>query len=605
MVASIRSVRTSTISGGAGTAARGAVQPGDLLIAFHAADDGWAEDRTISGGWIRRPAEEGMEWAGVTVWTRVASANEPSGYQVTQGPTADGVVHIVAVRDADTDQVTIRSDFGTIAPRVRPATASGVEIRYVAVAPDEPNTVSWSAPSGYTLVQAQSGYWTSAAVATRTYSSSAWLPRVEFVPSGIIWDAIAYTIVVESAPSVPPPPPPSYPPIAPGRGTALYQYVFRRLLSGEYLGTLDLEGVTFDKRILQPGSFSATIPIPNKRIGDQVAEIIPRTAEELSIGPGVIVVDIWRAGEPWGEYWITAATPSRSRRGTPTIQLRGSTLDAYLAQVEIQDELVFSADQIEIARQLIGHMQSDPHANIGLVLQDGVSGVTRERTYTAEESGTYGQRLVELAQVDNGFEWTINVGVRDGALSREWVWGYPTLGDTTTDHVFIDARHGGDILEWSEEIDALRGATRWRARGGTPVADDEDAVDASVEAKPLISDVHEATAHLDAGWPRIDKTLNYSSVVVQQTLDDYAAYWAQTAAGALRVDSITVALGAEPSLTPNRLGDWCRIYLDNEWHEPHWRERRIIGVSITPTSRATGREEAQLILESVEVESGG
>src|SRR5690606_18671048 len=157
---------------------------------------------------------------------RVASASEPSGYLVAQWPTAEGEVHIVAVRRADAGQVTIRSDFGTIAPRVRPATASGVEIRYVAGEPVEPGAVSWSAPGGYTLVQAQSGDWSSAAVATRTYSSSAWLPQVEFVPSAIMWDAIAYTIVVESAPSAPPPPPPSYPPIAPGRGTALYQYVF-------------------------------------------------------------------------------------------------------------------------------------------------------------------------------------------------------------------------------------------------------------------------------------------------------------------------------------------------------------------------------------------
>ena len=277
-------------------------------------------------------------------------------------------------------------------------------------------------------------------------------------------------------------------------------------------------------------------------------------------------------------------------------------MDAYLAQVEIQEDLDFLGfDQIDIARGLIDSMQAQPHADLKLITQTGSSGVTRDFRYAAFD-GTYGQRLAELAELNGGFEWTIDIEAGPSGLERRWRYGYPKLGSGQVEHVFVDAPHGGDILEWNEEIDALRGATSWRARGGS---DPAGAGDASTDATSLLSGPHEASAHLAAGWPLITRTLSYSSVTDSAALEDYAAYWAAAAGGALRVDSVTVALGAEPTFTPNSLGDQARIFLDNEWHLHHSRVRRIIGVGITPISRQTGKEEAQLVFEGLEVSDGG
>jgi hypothetical protein len=179
------------------------------------------------------------------------------------------------------------------------------------------------------------------------------------------------------------------------------------------------------------------------------------------------------------------------------------------------------------------------------------------------------------------------------------VYGYPTLGSADVAHVFVDSPGGGDILDWEEDLDALRGGTVWRARGGI---DPTAAADASTTSTPLMSAPHEAAAHLAAGWPRIDRTLNYNSIIDQGLLDDYAAYWAAVAGGALRVDSATVALGAQPSFTPNNLGDKARLFFNNAWHLPHSRVRRIIGVTVTPFSRDE-REEMQLIFEGLEVDA--
>lgn len=606
MAAIVRSSRSTTFHGGSGTVNRGDARTGDILLAFQAADSGGHSVLDLGGGWDLIEAYPGgtwpgdpAGWAGIKVWQKVCVEGEPSSYSASQGSNADGVYHVLAVTGGVSTSIVTRDSGGSTAPGADPVAASGLALRMVAGLPTATGggaSITWTAPAGTTLLaQAQSTQWMSAAVASQPIVSTANVGAATFTGSNVVASG-AITVLIESAELPTPEPPPSQP-YAPGAGSSLYRYVFTRLLDRTYLGDLDLVGVSFDKRILQAGTFSATIPVPNRRIGDQVAEIIPRDETELGIGPGVITCQIYREGEPWGEYWITSAQPSRSGRGTPAIALRGSTLDAYLSRVEIQDDVAFVAtDQIEIARGLLNHLLSQSDANIGLALESGTSGVLRDRTYLDSEGGTYGQRLIELAQVDDGFEWSINLELVGGSLVRRWVWGYPTLGTLDPPpHLFADGRNGGDILEWGEEIDALRGATRWRARGTTA------STDASTSSVPIVSTVHAATAHLAAGWPRLDRTLSYSTVTEQATLEDYAAFWAQRAGGALRVDQVAVALGRQPSLTPNNLGDAGRFYFDNEWHRGVWKTRRIIGIGVTPTSRSDGIEQARLVLEGSEV----
>ncbi|KAB8186852.1 hypothetical protein FH608_046015 [Nonomuraea phyllanthi] len=575
------------------------VAAGDHLWAIHTNTVGLGG--TQQQGWTSQATGSGNGFF-VRVSRRIAGIGEPDSYTFGQASNADGTVHIIAVQDADQStapNIVISSGGSSQSaptPNVTPAGAPHLEIRVAAV---DDEHLGWSAPSGYVLrgTAADAVGLISSAAASKVINSSAASGVQSFSVSPAdtrsdIGVSISIASAVTQEPEIP-----DYPPYTPARGTALYSYRARRLRDGQFLGFLDLENVTFDKRISAPGTFSATIPIPNRRTADLVAEVIPRDSTVLSAGPGVIVVDVLRGGDIWGEYWITRATPSRSGRDTPSIQLQGTTLDGWLSAVEMQQELFFEqVDQIDILRGLLSNLQGQPFSNIGLSVAAGMSGVLRDRQY-GDDGGTYGQRIKELSEVNNGFEYTIDVGIAEGTIVRQIRWGYPTLASDTVEHVFADGFNGGDVIEWQDEIDALRGATRWRARGGTPAAD----ADASVTAEPLMSAVYEAADHLMAGWPRIDRTLSYSDVVDQETLEDYAAYWASVAPGALRVEQYTVVLGANPSLHPNKLGDWCRIYLDNEWHRPHWRTRRIIGLQITPVGRDEGKEEAKLILEGLDV----
>lgn len=579
-------------------------EPGDVLVAVHSTTTSYT-DIPGPGGWtLLTSVSDGYDmWT--RAWHRTVGAGEPTSYVFPQLPGAGGGVIIGAVRGVDlVKQVRVAAELyveteQAVTPSVPPAASSHLEIRIAAVAALE--SLELTAPASYVMRrQATLTDWLGMALASRQLNSSSASAAKGFQIAG---DHLGVThgisISLASASTEPEVPP--APPFTPGKGSATYQYVFRRLLDRAYLGHLDLSGVSAEGRIGSPGSFSAQVPITNSRIGDQIDAIIPRDRAQLSRGPGVISVEIIREGEYWGEYWIHGAGLRKDRRSPPVLSLRGSTLDSYFHSVRLREDLTFTGeDQVEIARALLTHMQEQQGADLGLILRPGLSGQARDRTYKGAERAPYGQRLTELSEVLDGFEWTIRTLAGTSGMERHWVWGAP-LGEEDAEHVFGGGDYGGDVVAWGYEWDALKGGTHWEARGDTPQTD------ASVEAVPLISSVYESTPHLEAGWPRIDRLVDRPGVVVQQTLEDYAAGWAAKKSGVVTVFSVTVAVGASPSFTPNHLGDSARFVLSDSWHKRQGvgagvnARHRIIGHRLTPISREIGKDEMELLVEETAV----
>src|SRR5690606_11563921 len=236
----------------------------------------------------------------------------------------------------------------------------------------------------------------------------------------------------------------------------------------------------------------------------------------------------------------------------------GASLESYLFRVHIREDLgpYEGVDQIQIARDLLATMQLTPRYNIKLVLTEGTSGVLRDAQFLASEAASYGERLQELANVDNGFEWMIvTVDNGDGTRTRYWVWGYPHIGSDATDHKFLQP---GNVLAWSESID-VRGGTAFQARGQA------SSEDASEEAQAPVSQVILAQDHIAAGWPGLDVTTDYSNVSDVQTLNAYARWGATHRAGATRLHEATVRLPANTTFGPGNLGDRVTLMLVNPW----------------------------------------
>ncbi|GGS88588.1 hypothetical protein ACFFV7_50900 [Nonomuraea spiralis] len=547
---------------------------------------------------------------------RTANGAEPATW--TFGTS--GVTIIACVRDSDlTISPRIAVDLTALAgtlgdqiatPTVAPAAPSHLEMRIAAswtnTLPSSPAATT-KAPASYQmrrqthLPAAQA----LAALATRQLNSSTGSGEKIFDvdPDDTGLSPIGITISFASADQEPTPDP--VPPLLPGVGDALYVYEFRHVLTGELIDHFALRQVSFEHRInrgnISPGQFSAELPITSPDIARLAHQLVPRDPADLTRGPGVITCDVYRAGDPWGSFWINGSYVGQQRRQVPVLQLRGATLDDYLMCVEIQDDLDFEGeDQIEIARQLLEYMQSDPRSDIGLILQAGASGTLRDRHYKASEQAKVGQRLQELSEVINGFEWHILTKLGPAGLERHWRWAAPNLGDPDAAHYFSKSFEGGDILDWGIERTPKRGGNRWRARGDTPQTD------ASVEAVPLMSTVHEASAYLAAGHPRQDRTVDRPGVNQVETLEEYAASWAARSA-VPSVFKATVLLGENPTISPASLGDHATFSMTNEWFYqvgsgPGYHERhRIIGMRITPVGRENGKDEAELIIEETEV----
>lgn len=609
MTAFIRSVSPNLISTPGGTAVRGEAKVGDTLLAFQSADSGGLGALFLGDDWLFDAAESGGDWpgsnsgtwAGCLLWKRTVEASEPTSYETSQGAVADGIVTIVAIGAADPDSVQVASRLGNNTPSLTPNSADGIQLRYVTGVPGPAGeSVSWdAAPTGYTERAAvQADQTTAAQLVSKAVVSTAPLGALRLTSNPDL-SAAAFTVfIASSAPPVAQPP--VVQPFAPGAGGATWRYEFFGALSRGYLGPLDLVDVGFDVRFGQPGGFNAIVPVPNRREAARIAEVIPREAVgdpdsyPLDRGPGAMVCQISREGQPQVEYWINGTRLVRSRRGNIGIQLRGLTFDGWMAGVEIEDDLNLAGDQIDIARSLLTHLMAQDNCNISLDLAAGTSGITRELTVAESEARKYGQVLLEFAQADNGFDYQIRLELIDGVLVRRWVWGRPLGQADPVLHTWADGQDNGDIIEYSEEADALRGGTRWRARGNSI------STDASTSSVPLLSTAHEATAYLAAGHPRTSRTVSYPTNTDLPTLEEYAAFWADRAGGLVRVDTATVTPGKIPTFSPNSLGDVGRFYLHNAWHQGVWRRRRVIGAAFTPVTKK-GKEEVRLVLAGQEV----
>lgn len=374
---------------------------------------------------------------------------------------------------------------------------------------------------------------------------------------------------------------------------ATYRYVFADLLTDQDIAALELEDVRFDRRIIQPGSFSARIPVPNERVARLVRRVIPTRPDEIHTGVGRVVVHVYRDLDLWGTYLIWSAIPQGDERGGVSVEIQGASLESYLHHVEIRDDLTFSARPQElIASDLIEHLQSDPHADIGLTIGTGDhEAQPRDRTYRRSEAATYGQRLTELASVDGGFEWMIRCYHVGQERRREFVTAEMLGGGQ--DHMFS---RPGSIIRWRYLIDATDAATSWQARGDTVNTELQQ------DSEPLMSAVYEADGLLGAGWPRLDQTIDRPSVILTSTLEEYARWYRDHRSGVVRIPEITVRLDDRTRFSPNALGDWARITIVDPWHPlrddgtPSYAPRlRIVGVEIIPTSRETGQEECRLI----------
>lgn len=366
-----------------------------------------------------------------------------------------------------------------------------------------------------------------------------------------------------------------------------YTYRFADLLSDADIAEMELSNVKFDRRIIQPGAFSATIPVTNTELARQAKKIVPAKT----------VVHVYRDRDLWGTYIIWTVQMRSQAHGPVQVDIQGATLESWFDKRIVDVDLVFdNTDQFDIARELVNQAQTgwnpfEASADLNIMIEANDSGVLRDRQYFLTDAATVGQRLQELANVDDGFEYMITTYESGNNRFRKFVVA-TQLGE---DNRGVNFMYPGNILSYQLTYDATTAATAFWARGDT--IDD----DTTAQSFPLMTEAPVlADDWLATGFPHMDKVVDYSSVIVLQTLEDYAVWWADNHAGFIAVPVVEISTADGGTIIPPAaLGTEANFTIVDElWELGQFRStNRIIGIEVTPPER--GRQESiRLVIES-------
>ncbi|MGW4648034.1 hypothetical protein [Kitasatospora sp. NPDC004289] len=361
-----------------------------------------------------------------------------------------------------------------------------------------------------------------------------------------------------------------------------YQLRVCDLRTDATLAILPVEGASYDDYIGRTGSLSATVPIPT--------EDLAREARE-SLIPGRTMLHLERAGQiAWaGPLWTI--TPALNQRTGPQLQIQAACLESIYRSHRYFDITAgyTDADQFEIARSIMYYAQlGAPGGDLGLEADFFLmSGVLRDRTYEATDLNYIGVLLDQLAAVQNGFEWRIQVYADSaGVRHRYFRLGYPKL--TTSSETVLSLP--GPVLAYALPQDATTFATKWQSRGAS-VNDDQ-----TQRSYPMLTDPVTRDDLIALGWPLLDGSSDYSSVEDPAVLLEHATADLARASTPLTIPSVTIR--TDPGQQP-ALGSSVRLRITDTWNPaPGLNSRyRVVGYRVSPEER--GRPEtAELYLEA-------
>lgn len=363
---------------------------------------------------------------------------------------------------------------------------------------------------------------------------------------------------------------------------AEYTYRFADLLSDADVAELELSNVRFDRRIITPGAFSGSITVTNSDMANQVKKVVPAKT----------VVHVYRDADIWGTYIIWQVRVRSSSRSGVQVEFQGASLESFFYRRLLDlDQTYNDVDQFDIARDLVSIAQTGwmPYPNapqLGIISNPAVmSGVLRDRSYYITDAATVGQRLEELANVDNGFEYMINTYVDSdaGLRVREFVLA-EQLGSENIDVTFS---YPGSIDSYEIQMDATAAATAFWTRG------DSIQDDVTADARALMT-LEPALAEewLDAGFPHLDKVIDYSTVIELSTLEAYAQWWKDNRAGVFSIPIISInTTDIATLITPSSLGTEAQFTILDEYFTlvggvPEFSSvHRIVGIEVNPPQR--------------------
>lgn len=316
------------------------------------------------------------------------------------------------------------------------------------------------------------------------------------------------------------------------------------------------EIIRYTYRLNRPGSIDVTLPLGHPKtvrtnLDAGVHELVVRRNNQVVWAGPVLTVD-----EEDGR---------RSRKLT----VRGEGLMAYLRRWHVTATLIYGAtDQTTgIAWGLINHHQSKAGGNFGIVNGAVASGRNRDRTYWWWEAANIAEALIQLSEVDDGFDF-------DFRPDRTFVTYYPRRGSIRSDVVF-DERN---IRSFSRSVDATEQASQVIGLGAG-------------EGSGML--LHTAQSSAAVATHKLTQTVgSWKDVAVAQTLIDHTTSLLTRRASPPNLIAITVGT-TDPPLFSYAEGDVCQLRWPSPY-DPVDEMQRLVGRDVVWSE---GEEQAVLYLE--------
>jgi hypothetical protein len=345
-----------------------------------------------------------------------------------------------------------------------------------------------------------------------------------------------------------------------------------QLTTGSVQMDLDLVDVTAEVSLVG-GAFSASVPMFDYRYS-----VFQRQQILAATTPGKSSIVAVRNGIVMGE-WVIWNRARQNDQGP--MQLSGQEIVSFAEARVTQAKTWTNTEQLTIARDLlVSAFAGNSGGAVALTVPAITpSGQLRDRTYKLGD-GTMGQRLKELSEVDNGFDYIITptwAVSGPSSILRTARFYYPRAGANLSQAFDMagpgyDSAGSGSVLEFGVADDGSNLASRSYAIGDTVNGD-----------VPIIG-TYTDTALVSAGYPFMDTSASFTSVSTQAGINAHAkALWTD-AQRTMQPVGLRVLADALPTVGDYALGDTVTVLLDVSPNFPNGYQgkTRIIGWTFNP-----------------------
>lgn len=348
----------------------------------------------------------------------------------------------------------------------------------------------------------------------------------------------------------------------------IYTYWFTDLRTNRVIAELPMQNINYENKLSAIGDASGTI-----KINPETSRLNIRAAT----APCKTGMYILRDGQPvWGGIVFKRSYGSENR----SVNITAKTFESYFDhRFQTQTKYWANEDQLNIARWLLTNNGSAAAMNIEV--SNAVSTRFRERAMFYYEFKTTGNELFDLSNLIDGFDLNVSLYLaNDGSIGRKFDFFYPYAGVSKQNTTLL-FDYPGAIDNFTLNEDGEGAGNRVFAIGAG-------------EGTEQVVTVSEDEDELAAGWPPMETSRAYKSVVRPSTLQQHSDADLGRLNVPVTVLDMDIAPNKDPVFGSYGLGDWARVRLEDDYLTPAVdMYARITAIKVA-VDTATGIEKVSL-----------